>query len=578
MFHFISNGELFVVYVTSTTSRIVHVTPTSAAGGSPEPASDSPFLAQDHHDGSGMSFGEIAGSQHVYTVHRHRAYVAIGRDVIVQLLNPDAPHYHRIPTGRNPLQLAVGEYGRETYLYVLYEENDRGYIATYRRYGVRRWGKQGQIDLLVYNPQWFDLSRMSNVIFFEGLRRYHPYRVMYVAYAVGYRVYFKDILDASHFSIQIPKPCENITSINFNERIQALFVVCQNTTFYFSYSQYEIYRSSIWSRAGHTYFSQDGSFAAIATNHSGDMTTLTVHSLKFTPVGSGNKVYMFQHFHHVASRAQILNGVFVTPSKHQHYFCYVEQGEFGIFCVDVEQALSNVEKDGIINDAMILLPNTRSVSCASYNDCPIMYSHGDLMVVQVLACEEACQSKIMFFNMNRLENTLNLTNVSLDMLAYKAHPSPIPLFNLSNTTVNQYEGVSTLRPTTTVALPAAPHVAVATSTATLQTHPALNHNLEIPRPSSTNSVPPSTNGPPLTTPRPPETESDTEDHVALLDSCQNDLVSISNQYNWLFPTTLVLGVCLWVALLVCAVLVVVIICMKRRATLHLHSYSLTHCK
>ena len=125
----------------------------------------------------------------------------------------------------------------------------------------------------------------------------------------------------------------------------------------------------------------------------------------------------------MASRTQILNGVFVTPSKHQHYFCYVKQGEFGIFCVDVEQALSNVEKDGIINDAKILLPNTRSVSCASYNDCPIMYSHGDLMVAQVLACEEACQTKIMFFNMNRLENTLNLTNVKFpEMMSWEFGP------------------------------------------------------------------------------------------------------------------------------------------------------------
>ena len=399
-----------------------------------------------------MSFGEIAGPQHVYTVHRHRAYVATGRDVVVQLLNPDAPHYHRISTGRNPLQLAVGEYGRETYLYVLYEENDRGYIATYRRYGVRRWGKQGQIDLLVYSPQWFELSRMSNVIFFEGLDWYHPYSVMYVAYAVGYRVYFKNILDASQFSyrylwfsIQISKPCETITSINFNQQTQALFVGCQNTTFHFLFSQFKVNQSIIWNRTGHTYFSGGGNFAVIATNRSGDMTTLTVHSLKF------------QHFHHVASRALILNGVFVTPSKHQHYFCYVEQGEFGIICIDVERALSNFEKDGVIKDAAMLLPNTSSVSCASYSDCPIMYSRGDLLVAQVLACEEACQTKVMFFNMSCLKNTLNLTNVSLDMLAYKAHLSPIPLFNLSNTAMDQYEGVSTLRPTTTVSSPAAPH-------------------------------------------------------------------------------------------------------------------------
>ena len=429
----------------------MHVTPTSAADGSSE---TSPFLPQ--NDGSGMSLGEIAGPQHVYTVHRHRAYVAIGRDVIVQRLNPDAPHYHRISTGRNPLQLAVGEYGRETYLYVLYEENDHGYIATYRRYGVRRWGKQGQIDLLVYSPQWFELSRMSNVIFF-GLDWYHPYSVMYVAYAVGYRVYFKDILDASQFSIQIPKPCETITSINFNEQIHALFVVCQNTTFYFSFSQFKVYQSSIWNRTGHTYFSGEGNFAVIATNRSGNMTMLTVHILKFTPVRGGNEVHMFQHFHHVASRALILNGVFVTPSKHQHYFCYVKQGEFGIICIDVERALSNFEKDGVIKDAVMLLPNTSSVSCASYSDCPIMYSRGDLLVAQVLACEEACQTKVMFFNMSCLKNTLNLTNVSLDMLAYKAHPSPIPLFNLSNTAMDQYEGVSTLRQTTTVSSPAAPH-------------------------------------------------------------------------------------------------------------------------
>ena len=57
----------------------------------------------------------------------------------------------------------------------------------------------------------------------------------------------------------------------------------------------------------------DGRIAAIATNHSGGMTTVTIHGLHFEPVlDRDEEVYEFHHFHHVASRSLIIRGEFVT--------------------------------------------------------------------------------------------------------------------------------------------------------------------------------------------------------------------------------------------------------------------------
>ena len=519
---------------------------------------------------SDTSFQELAGSQYVYTVYRHHAYVAVGHNVIELLLNAEAPNFHRISVGHSPIQVEVRDFGGETYLYVLYEQNDRGYVAAYRKNSNRDWSKYGQRNLLVYSPQWFDLSRMSNIVFFTADDWLYSYQVMYVAVAVGYRIYFKEILDEFEFTVNIPKPCDHIVSINFNENKQTLFVVCTNVTFYFNYLEYQIYESSLWNRTGQTYFSQDGRIAAIATNHSGDMTTVTIHGLHFEEVeNEQEKVYEFQHFHHVASRSLIIQGEFVTVSSTRHYFCYIEALEFGILCINVEQAIQNVRNDGILNDAMVVLPNTHSVACSAYTDCPIMYSHHSLLVAQIQVCDNniECETIVMLFNMSTLENIANLTGVSLDMHAYKPHPNPILLSPPPT-------GNATLQATSASPQPSTRSIVTPSISATSPTVkitvnglvPTPAYELETPPPNSDSTLTPHPEDTTASTTQQTFTENSGDEE--LLDSCQSDLVSMSTSYDQLLYVTITLCVCFCVAMVVTILLLVVMVCVSKRQKSH----------
>ena len=489
----------------------------------------------------------MSEGQYIYTVHHHHAYIAVGQDVIVLLLNSGTPNFHRIRIGHNPIQLVARDFGHETYLFVLYESNNRGRVAAYRKYSNRNWGKHGQHDMLVYSPEWFDTSKMSNVLFFSADDWHYSYKVTYVAVAVGYTIFFKELLDDFDFNINIPEPCDRVLSINFNENKQTLFVVCTNVTYYFSYIDYQIYESSLWNRTGLTYFSQDGRIAAIATNHSGDMTTVTVHGLHFEPViDRDERVYQFYHFHHVASRSLIIQGVFVTVSNSLHYYCYIELLEFGIVCIDVEQALQNVRNEGILDDATLVLPNTHSVMCSSYSACPVMYTHKDLFVVQLQVCEQdrACKSIVMLFNMSSLENIANITGVHPDMHAYIGFHQPILI------STSTHNGSTTDRVNDTQ--PQATHTI---SPSTLMTQASVNVPVQTP-----NELPTALTTDSAITPIKEATTS----HEELLETCQNDLLATSTSYDKLLYVTITLCVCFCLAMLVTILVLVVMICINKR--------------
>ena len=525
------------MYISSGSSDIAKIIPIDKNSASSNISN--PF--QPKSDGSGMSLQELAGSEHIYTVHHHHAYIVVGQDIVELLLNPESPNFHHIHVDCTPIQIAVSDFGQETYLHVLYErEGGYGYVASYRKYNNRNWGKYGQHNLLIYSPRWFDVLQMSNVIFFKADDWDYSYSVMYVAVAAGYTIYFKELLDSFQFSLNIPEPCENIVSLNFNEQKQTLFVVCTNVTFYFDYNSYKIYKSSLWNRTGVTYFSQDGHVAAIATNHSGEMTTLTMHGLLFNADMEQEEAYQFQHFHHVASRSLIINGVFVTVSKTIHYFCYIELEEFGILCVDVEQAIMNVRNQGVVNNAMIVLPNTHSISCSSYAHCSVLYSHHSLLVAKVEICENDCHSKVMLFNMSTLENILNITGINLDMYAYKMHPNPILL---SNITRSENETTPTA------------------------TEPPLCSSVTDNSLSSVYETPTYTTTPPI-----PPTKKDGEIDQ-LLEICQSDLQSINTSYSTLLYLTGILCVCFCVAMVLTILLLMAVVCLKRRKCDHHDSKS-----
>jgi hypothetical protein len=545
--YFISGGELYALEITTWNTSLTRLTPINRNSATTEPSTN-PFLVPE--TGSGLNTApdllqELSSTpqQYVYTVDGHHTFIAVGQAVIVLLLNTETPNHHRIEIGQTPLKLEARDFGGEKYLFVLYETNSRGYVSAYRKYSNGNWGKQGQYDLLVYSPQWFDLSQMSNILFVSADDYHYSYKVTYVALAVGNIVYFKELLDFFEFTIPTPEPCNRIVSIEFNEVKQTLFIVCTNITFYFSYLDYQLYTSSLWNRTGHVSFAHDGRVAAIATNHSGGMTTVTIHGLNFEPSGDKDeRVYEFQHFHHVASRSLIIHGEFVTASKNLHYYCYIEQMESGIVCINVERALVNVRNEGIINDATLVLPNTHAVLCPSTKECPVMYSHSEILVVQVRVCEQDTECVVglaMIFNMSSLENIANLTHVSLDMLAYKADTQPIVISPSANTTTPVRSSVATPIATKTF------NSAVSTSTSVIQTPVSV----------ASESTPTTT-----------VSSTDNMDMAKLLDTCQSDLALIDTAYSRLLTVTIALCVCFSTAMVGTILILVALICCNKRGT------------
>ena len=190
----------------------------------------------------------------------------------------------------------------------------------------------------------------------------------------------------------------------------------------------------------------------------------------------------------------------------------------------------NQRQEGILNGATLVLPNTHALICSSYAECPVMYSHKGLFVVQVLICDSDCESVVMMFNMSTLENIANITGVSIDMHAYKAHPQPIVISPPLNDS-------------------------------------ALHENTTQPNPTHTNLV----GEPSITTAqtnipiRTPEINVQTIDtRQELLDTCQSDLAAINTSYDQLLYITITLCVCFCVAMLITILLLALMICISKR--------------
>ena len=104
--------------------------------------------------------------------------------------------------------------------------------------------------------------------------------------------------------------------------------------------------------------------------------------------------------HHVTSRSEIISGAFVTVSAALHYFCYVEQLQFGISCINVELAVLNNGTEPEIH-----LPNSSSLTCSSDTNCPILHSYQRSLVAKTEICDkERCTNTTLVFDLSTLEN------------------------------------------------------------------------------------------------------------------------------------------------------------------------------
>ena len=114
-----------------------------------------------------------------------------------------------------------------------------------------------------------------------------------------------------------------------------------------------------------------------------------------------------QEVHDVTSRRKIITGEFVTVSSVLHYFCYIEAMQFGISCVHVEHAIAQQTIQNYTGTGIKVLPNTDSIMCSSYANCPVMHSQNGILVVIIRNCELNCETVSMIFNMSTLDNTAN---------------------------------------------------------------------------------------------------------------------------------------------------------------------------
>ena len=152
----------------------------------------------------------------------------------------------------------------------------------------------------------------------------------------------------------------------------------------------------------------------IYVNTSGSRTYLTIHyeenSCSFAAtyrMGKYNRAWKMVRIekinelqpHDVTSRSDYISGAFVTVSTALHYFCFVEQLQFEISCMNVELAVLK-SNNGTGNETEIL-PDCSSLTCSSDANCPILCSYQRFLVVKAEICEEErCINTTLLFDLN----------------------------------------------------------------------------------------------------------------------------------------------------------------------------------
>ena len=144
-------------------------------------------------------------------------------------------------------------------------------------------------------------------------------------------------------------------------------------------------------------------------HHSFEATYPIVKYSKAWKIVIRKKLYKMQR-HHVTSRSEIISGAFVTVSTALHYFCYVEQLQFGISCINVELAVLN---NGTWSEPEILRDSS-SLICSSGANCPILCSYQRFLVAKAEICEEErCINTTLLFDLSTLENPTHIAGDEL---------------------------------------------------------------------------------------------------------------------------------------------------------------------
>lgn len=496
-----------------------------------------------HSEGSG-SQELMPETKHnlVSYVFRHHAYIASGQEVIILNLNSQNPVYQRVLIGYTPLQIKVYDYGSEIYLFVLYRTNSRDYIVTHRKYQDGGWGRYGR-ELLVTSPQWYDLNKISNIVIFQAQDTQFSYNTVYVAVGVSWSVHVCEIIDGSYFSLNVPKPCNNITRLNFNEKRQTMFIECAEGTLYYDFREYNYYYNSAWDRAfGAIQVSSDGRYGAIVSNITAYVSMVTVIDLQ----SHGN--YEFASFRVISSIGKIAQSAFVTANSSLHYFCYVEvASNSGIYCISVELGMRNRALPGL---AVSQLPNTRGI-CRKDSDCQRLYTHHSLLAVSTEQCmEQSCLDVLLLFDMASFTNVWNMSGIEVDFIAWKPDHS-VPIVTA---------------PTSTTA-----HTPTPTRTPAPPTRTPSPHHLTTVQPQATPAIP---NIPPITTnhiPSLPPSHPPQEGTLATTDNpdtCQQRIEIANDSYERLLWILISVSISFSFVMIVTVILLVAMACVTTRHPKH----------
>ena len=351
----------------------------------------------------------------VYVVFHHHIYMAADEDIVIFNLNHSKPVYERIPIGHVPLQVWVFELRGDLYMYVLYEENQRGQLVTYRKYGKEVWGRYGADDFLLYSPRWYDLEKITEPLLFKAPNFFDSsYDSIYTAVGIGWDIDMNILTSGNYLTIEVPMPCDNITRLVYNEHRHDILVECLEATMYLHSESSDFIREDIWeNKIGNSSFSpNDGRFAAIISNAS-DVSIITVIQLF-------NTEPHYQYFHLASSIGRIAVAQFVTISHTQHYLCYAEYRVPGVKCIDVEKAIQKPDIPGV---ALVRLEHTE----AAWNqdtDALAMYAHHSILALTGENCTtDPCQNLVMVFNMATLRNVWNVTGIRPQFLAWRPNPN-----------------------------------------------------------------------------------------------------------------------------------------------------------
>ena len=383
--------------------------------GSATPSNPLQSISEGSADDGGLNV-MLPRANLVYVVFQHHIYMAVDEDIVILTLNHSNPVYERIPIGHEPLQVWVFELRGDLFMYVLYEENQRGRLVTFRKYGKQVWKRYGADDFLLYSPRWYNLENITKPLLFKAPSVFDSsLDSIYAAVAIGWNIDVNVLTSGNYLSIEVPSPCDNTTRLVYNEHRHDILVECLEATMYLHYESGEFIREGIWEgKIGNSSFSpHDGRFAAIVSN-AGDVSIVSVIQLFDTKPH-------YRYFQLASSMGRIAASQFVSISHTQHYLCYAEYGVPGVKCIDVEKAIQNPDIPGV---ALGRLEHTE-VAWNRDTDTFAMYAHHSVLALTAGNCStDPCQSLIMAFDMTSLSNIWNVTGIKPQFLAWR--PNPIP--------------------------------------------------------------------------------------------------------------------------------------------------------